>query len=83
MASSILSAMSARQHRSDQDQIIEKAISRASRLTLYLKNGVPVRGKVLAHDSHTVYVVTDKSPTLVFKHSISSVFPVRHPIPGR
>ena len=75
--------MSARQHRSDQDQIIEKAISKASRLTLYLKNGVPVRGKVLAHDSHTVYVVTDKSPTLVFKHSISSVFPVRHPIPGR
>lgn len=69
--------------RSDQDFLIERAIKKSAKITCYLKNGVPVRGRVLGHDNHTIYLDTEQSPTLVFKHSISSIFPVRYQTPKR
>ncbi len=61
----------------EQNQIIEKARKRSLPLQLFLKSGVPIRGKVVAHDNHSVLLSTEQGQILVYKHAISSVSAVR------
>ena len=66
----------------NQDQVIEGAMEADRRLTVFLKNGVPLRGKILAHDSYTIFMETDKAQALVYKHSVTSLRPARLKGPG-
>ncbi|MCB1307960.1 MAG: RNA chaperone Hfq [Leptospiraceae bacterium] len=60
-----------------QDRILETATKRNRPITVYLKNGVHIKGRVLAHDMFTILLETDKNKTLVYKHSATSIFPAR------
>ena len=66
----------------NQDQVIEGAMEGDRRLTVFLKNGVPLRGKILAHDSYTIFMETEKAQALVYKHSVTSLRPARLKGPG-
>src|SRR6185436_20045654 len=49
-------------------------------VTLYLTSGVQLRGHVKGFDAFTVILEGQgKPPQLVYKHSIVSVAPMRHP----
>lgn len=61
----------------EQNQIIEKARKRSLPLQLFLKSGVPIRGKVVAHDNHSVLLTTEGGQVLVYKHAISSLSATR------
>ena len=61
----------------NQEQVIENAIKSGKRITIFLKNGVPMKGIVMAHDPYTIFMQTDKNQTLIYKHSITSVYPVK------
>ncbi len=63
--------------KANQDQIINQAIKKGRMLTVYLKNGVHIKGRVLAHDSYTILMDNEKHKSLVYKHSITSIFPAR------
>lgn len=63
--------------KANQDQIINQAIKKQRMLTIYLKNGVHIKGRVLAHDSYTILLDNEKHKSLVYKHSITSIFPAR------
>lgn len=66
----------------NQDEVIEGAMQADRRLTVFLKNGVPMRGKILAHDSYTIFMETDKAQALIYKHSVTSLRPARLKGPG-
>jgi host factor-I protein len=60
-----------------QDRLLDHAVQKMKNITMYLKNGVHIKGRVLAHDTFTILVETEKNKTLVYKHSVTSVFPAR------
>lgn len=66
-------------NRAYQDQILDHAIAQARILSIFLKSGVPMKGKVIAHDSYTILMKTETSQALIYKHSISSLFPAIRP----
>ena len=66
----------------NQELVIEAAIEKGKKLTVFLKNGVPMKGVVLAHDPYTIFMQTEKNQALIFKHSITSMFPARLPRPS-
>lgn len=51
-------------------------------ITVYLVNGVPIKGKVLSFDNFTVLLEVDKKQNLIYKHAISTMVPFK-PIPYR
>lgn len=57
-------------------------VSRREKLeiTIYLMNGVPVKGKVLSFDSFTILLESDKRQNLIYKHAISTIVPSK-PLP--
>ncbi|EHQ05755.1 MAG: RNA chaperone Hfq [Leptonema illini] len=63
----------------EQNQLIEKARKRSMAIQIFLKSGVPIRGKVIAHDNHSVFIVTEQGQVLIYKHAISSLSPSRPP----
>lgn len=63
----------------EQNQLIEKAKKKSLPLQIFLKSGVPLRGKVIAHDNHALFIVTEQGQILVYKHAISSLAAGRAP----
>ncbi|MBW7858329.1 MAG: RNA chaperone Hfq [Leptonema sp. (in: Bacteria)] len=57
----------------EQNQLIEKARKRSLSIQVFLKSGVPIRGKVLAHDNHSLLLKADQGQILIYKHAISSM----------
>lgn len=60
-----------------QDRLLDTAMETERPVTVFLKNGVQVKGRVRAYDSFTILLDTEKNLTLVYKHSVTSLFPVR------
>ncbi|MBI3394239.1 MAG: RNA chaperone Hfq [Spirochaetia bacterium] len=67
------------QHRAYQDQILDFAIQQSKNMSIFLKSGVPIKGRVMAHDAYTILMKTEHNHTLIYKHSISSLFPAIRP----
>lgn len=63
-----------------QDIFINNARKEKVELTVFLVNGVPVRGKVISFDSYTILLDVDKKQNLIFKHAISTIVPAK-PVP--
>jgi len=55
------------------DQVFEEARIKARPVSVFLKNGVSIKGKVLAHDPYILFMETDKEQVIVYKHSITSI----------
>lgn len=51
------------------EQVKEKKIP----VTVYLQNGVPIRGFVLGFDNFIVILGVDKKQQMIYKHAISTV----------
>ncbi len=69
------------EQRHTQDRIIEDAIEKSRELTIYLKSGTSVKGRVVAHDSYTILMQGESNQMVVYKHFITSVYPARIPRP--
>jgi host factor-I protein len=63
-----------------QDVYINNARKDKVDLTVFLMNGVPIRGRVISFDNYTILLEVDKKQNLIFKHAISTIVPVK-PIP--
>jgi host factor-I protein len=63
-----------------QDSFLNQLRKEGIPVTLYLTSGVQLRGQVRGFDAFTVILEGQgKPPQLVYKHSIVSVAPMRHP----
>src|SRR5438067_10874957 len=63
-----------------QDSFLNQVRKESIPVILYLTSGVQLRGQVKGFDAFTVIMEGQgKPPQLVYKHSIVSVAPMRHP----
>jgi host factor-I protein len=58
-----------------QDTFLNSARKDKVEITIYLMNGVPIKGKVISFDSFTILVEVDKKQNLIYKHAISTIMP--------
>ena len=63
-----------------QDYFLNNARKEKCDITVFLMNGVPIKGKVLSFDNFTILLEVDKKQNLVYKHAISTIVPLK-PIP--
>jgi host factor-I protein len=56
-----------------QDQVLNGARKEKMEITIYLTNGVPLKGKVLSFDNFTVIIDNGGKQSLVYKHAISTI----------
>lgn len=69
-----------KQQSSLQDIFLNIARKEKVEITIYLMNGVPIKGNVLSFDTFTILMNVDKKQNLIYKHAISTLAPMR-PIP--
>ncbi len=58
-----------------QDVFLNTVRKEKSEITIFLMNGVPIKGKVLSFDNFTVLIEVDKKQNLIFKHAVSTIVP--------
>lgn len=58
-----------------QDQLLNTARKEKIELTIYLLNGVPLKGKVVSFDNFTIILEHDGKQNLIYKHAISTIIP--------
>lgn len=58
-----------------QDHILNSARKDRIDLTVYLLNGVPLKGKVISFDNFTFILENDGKQQLVYKHAVSTIIP--------
>ncbi len=58
-----------------QDKILNVARRDKIDLVIYLTNGVPVSGRVIAFDNFTILLKNDVKQNLIYKHAVSTVVP--------
>ena len=64
-----------------QDTFLNQVRKERIPVTIYLVNGVQLKGLVRGFDSFTVVVENEGRQSLVYKHAMSTLIPAR-PIPG-
>jgi host factor-I protein len=60
-----------------QNTFLNQARKEGLEITVYLSNGLPLRGKVLSYDSFTILLENDKKQNLIYKHAVSTIVPSR------
>ena len=60
-----------------QDIFLNHTRKDKSDLTIYLVNGVPIKGRVLSFDTFTILMEVDKKQNLIYKHAISTIVPFK------
>lgn len=58
-----------------QDLFLNTARKEKLDITIYLVNGVPLKGRVLSFDNFTIMLEVDKRQNLIYKHAISTLLP--------
>ena len=58
-----------------QDLILNSARKEKIELTIYLTNGVPLKGKVISFDNFTIILDQNNKQALIYKHAISTILP--------
>ncbi len=58
-----------------QDIFLNSARKDRIEITIFLMNGVPIKGKVLSFDNFTILIEVDKRQNLIYKHAISTMVP--------
>ena len=64
-----------KQSNSLQDIFLNTSRKEKIEITVYLVNGVPIKGRVLSFDNFTILLEVDKKQNLIFKHAISTILP--------
>lgn len=60
-----------------QDYILNTARKEKIEITVYLLNGVPLKGKVASFDNFTIIIENDNKQQLVYKHAVSTIIPAK------
>lgn len=58
-----------------QDYILNTARKEKIEITVYLLNGVPLKGKVTSFDNFTIIIENDNKQQLIYKHAVSTIIP--------
>lgn len=58
-----------------QDIFLNSSRKNRIEITIFLMNGVPIKGKVLSFDNFTILIEVDKKQNLIYKHAISTMVP--------
>ena len=58
-----------------QDYILNTARKEKIELTIYLLNGVPLKGKVTSFDNFTIIIENESKQNLIYKHAVSTIIP--------
>jgi host factor-I protein len=58
-----------------QDIFLNYARKNKIEITIFLVNGVPIKGKVMSFDNFTILIEVDKRQNLIYKHAISTMVP--------
>jgi len=58
-----------------QDFMLNQARKEKQTITIYLSNGVPLKGKVLSFDNYTIIIENDNKQSMVYKHAITTIIP--------
>jgi host factor-I protein len=61
-----------------QDYFLNQARKDKIPLTVFLMNGVQMKGQVRGFDSFVVIIESDGKQQMVYKHAISTIIPLRH-----
>ncbi|WP_407707393.1 RNA chaperone Hfq [Bacillus wiedmannii] len=64
-----------------QEDMYEQLKEKKGAVTVFLKNGVPVRGQILATDKFTVLMMVHGKQQLIYKQAISTLANVIHTVP--
>ena len=72
--------MMSKQIKNLQDSFLNVSRKEKISLTIYLMNGVPIKGRVLSFDNFTILLEVDKKQNLIYKHAVSTILPSK-PIP--
>jgi len=65
----------AKQSKNLQDVFLNIVRKEKVDITLYLKNGVPLVGKIISFDSFTILLEIAKKQNLIYKHAVSTITP--------
>ncbi len=60
-----------------QDYILNTARKDKIELTIYLLNGVPLKGKVTSFDNFTIIIENENKQHLIYKHAVSTIIPAK------
>ena len=60
-----------------QERILAECIEKRVPVTLYLNNGFQMRGIITACDSFVIVLVAEDKKQMIYKHSISTIGPMR------
>jgi host factor-I protein len=60
-----------------QDQFLNASRKDKVDITIYLVNGVPIKGRVLSFDNFTILLEVDKRQNLIYKHAVSTIAPLK------
>ena len=63
-----------------QDGLLNTLRKTRAPVTIFLMNGVQMRGIVTAFDSFVVLLVSDERQQIIYKHAISTIVPAVRPI---
>lgn len=66
-----------KQSKNLQDHFLNLVRKEKIEITIYLMNGVPIKGKVLSFDNFTILIDVDKKQNLIYKHAVSTIVPLR------
>ena len=66
-----------KQSKNLQDHFLNLVRKEKIEITIYLMNGVPIKGKVLSFDNFTILIDVDKKQNLIYKHAVSTIVPSR------
>jgi host factor-I protein len=66
-----------KQSKNLQDHFLNLVRKEKIEITIYLMNGVPIKGKVLSFDNFTMLIDVDKKQNLIYKHAVSTIVPSR------
>lgn len=58
-----------------QDIFLNYTRKNKTEITIFLVNGVPIKGRVLSFDNFTILIEVDKKQNLIYKHAISTMVP--------
>ncbi|HDR7380086.1 RNA chaperone Hfq [Bacillus toyonensis] len=56
-----------------QEDMYEQLKEKKGGVTIFLQNGVPIRGQILATDKFTVLIMVQGKQQLVYKQAISTI----------
>ena len=61
-----------------QEILLNQARKEKIEITIYLMNGVPLKGKVLSFDNFTIVIDNNGKQNLIYKHAITTVIPEKN-----